>query len=118
MEDLLANSTFEDLPDTKAIYRRSLIYSLLAGRRFRAHSVLRTFNALASKEDAQEMKQTAAVVAWCVELMLRSNQTTGDLIRGINSNGARVSWHTMPNVGLRAVYDGELLQRSIYYLLE
>ena len=73
---------------------------------------------MANKEDLPKLQQTAAVVAWCVELMLRSNQTTGDLIRGINSNGSRVAWHTMPNVGLRAVYDGELLKRSIFHLLE
>ena len=88
LEDLLAHPALSDLPEVKAAYQRVLIYSLLAGRRFRAHSVLRTFNALAGAgpgpardkdrdsgrdvdADRLAASASAAVVALCAELMLR-----------------------------------------------
>lgn len=96
-------------------FREALEYNLPGGKRGRLLAVVQTYELLA-EDDAPYLHQ-ACLVGWCVELLQCYFLVLDDIMDNSAMRRGRPSWHTRPDVGLRAINDALFLEKSVGWVL-
>nr|QYV43139.1 farnesyl diphosphate synthase [Colaphellus bowringi] len=118
VRDLTDAGRHTDIPEVTKRFAKVLQYNVPTGKKTRGLSTVIAYKMLEKPENlTPENVKLANVLGWCVELLRGFGVVIDDIIDNSEVRRNGPCWYKNDNVGLDAIYDGTLLENSVYSIL-
>jgi len=118
VRDLTEIANIQGFPEVKKWLSKTLQYNVPGGKNIRGLTTMYTFKTLADpKNQTPDNIHLSHVLGWCVELCQGYFLVIDDFIDASETRRGRPCWYKVPDVGVRAINDGQVIKSCIFQLL-
>ncbi|CAG0880469.1 unnamed protein product [Cyprideis torosa] len=106
------------LPEVEKWLTKIMQYNVPTGKKYRGLSVVHTYLSLTQDAVTEDALQKAYYLGWMVEMLHAFFLIQDDIMDGSYTRRGKAAWYRVEGVGMGAVNDAVLLEKSIYFLLK